>query len=132
MKETKDLNESLYLLQTLKKELMKTKRKNSKDNGDGLQSVETTVRLEQFKLGIVECVYKVLRTCELMEDKRAVVGLEIIALMFEDEAVRNKIFRDDSFARFCVDEHSQFIFQFIPVGLLEGKLMMLFKYFFIV
>lgn len=121
MKETLDLNESLYLLQSLKKELMKT-RSSKLSNFEKSTAIDVSgaARLDQIKLGIVECVYKVLQTCEQMEDKRAAIGLEIVSLLFEEEQIRNQAFRDDSFARYCIEEHCQFIFRFIPVGLLEG------------
>ena len=126
MKETTDANQALFLLQSLKKQLLKTREESHSQDKDDSTSVSSvtksrSIRLQQFKLGIVECVYKVLQTCELMEDKRALVGLEIIALLFEDEFVRNKVFEDDAFARACIEEHSQFIFRFLPVGLLQGS-----------
>jgi hypothetical protein len=49
-----DLQESLFLMQNMKRELLKC-------------NVEK--RLANFKLGIVENIYKIFQTCESIEDK---------------------------------------------------------------
>jgi hypothetical protein len=49
-----DLQESLYLMQSIKRELLKCNNEK---------------RLANFKLGIVENVYKIFQTCESIEDK---------------------------------------------------------------
>lgn len=130
MKDTHDSNATLYLLQSLKKELVKTRPPNSglDDVRHSTQNVKEekitslrSLRLDQINLGIVQCVYKILESCELVEDKRVVISLEIISLLFEDELVRNEAFRDESFARFCVDEHCQFVLRLLPVGLMHGQ-----------
>jgi hypothetical protein len=49
-----DKNESYYLLQTVKREVHKTKNSH---------------RLAHFKLGIIEKIYKLLSVCKSLSDK---------------------------------------------------------------